>query len=64
VTDVIWFGDHFLELDEIINAETGIRNYGQWIKGDGQLYDISGRKLDKIQQPGIYIKKGKKVSVK
>ena len=64
VTDVIWFGDHFLELDEIINAETGIRNYGQWIKGDGQLYDISGRKLDKVQQPGIYIKKGKKVSVK
>ena len=30
----------------------------------GTLFDLQGRKLDRITQPGIYIKDGKKVAVK
>ena len=30
-------------------------------KGEGEWYDLQGRKLDKITQPGIYIKDGKKI---
>ena len=30
----------------------------------GTLFDLQGRKLDRITQPGIYIKNGKKVAVK
>ena len=28
------------------------------------LFDLQGRKIDKITQPGIYIKDGKKIAVK
>ena len=60
VTDIIWFGDHFLSLDEVITGVTSPAGR----KDEGDIYDLSGRKVKKIQQPGIYIQEGRKVSVK
>jgi hypothetical protein len=31
---------------------------------EGAIFDLQGRKLDKITQPGIYIKNGRKVLIK
>ena len=60
VTDIIWFGDRFLELDDLI---TGVSSpVGR--KDEGDTYDLKGRKVQKIKQPGIYINNGKKVSAK
>ena len=60
ITDIIWFGDRFLELDDLI---TGVSSpVGR--KDEGDTYDLMGRKVLKIKQPGIYIKNGKKVSAK
>lgn len=33
-------------------------------KAEGPVYDLQGRRIDKIAQPGIYIKGGKKILVK
>lgn len=35
-----------------------------WKTEEGSLFDLQGRKLDKITQPGIYIRDGRKVLVK
>ena len=58
---------------------TSLDTLKQWIDGvddfitgvddlerteDGAIYDLQGRKLDKITQPGIYIKDGRKVMIK
>ena len=40
---------------------TGIENVEAAQKADGELYDLSGRKLDKATQKGIYIENGQKV---
>ena len=41
---------------------TGIATMGKEM--DEVRFDLQGRKLEKITQPGIYIKDGKKVAVK
>ena len=40
---------------------TGIENVEAAQKADGELYDLSGRKLDKATQKGVYIENGQKV---
>lgn len=46
---------------DIDDEETGIKGigYGQWTTGD--IYDLSGRKINKMPKRGIYIVNGKKV---
>ena len=61
VTNIVWFGPEGMTLDEVIG--TDIRSTRQGTES-GDIYDLSGRKVQKIQHPGVYIKEGKKVSVK
>lgn len=61
VVDIVWFGPEGMNLEEVIG--TSIEAHTQ--SGDTEgVYDLSGRKLQRIQQPGVYIKEGRKVSVK
>lgn len=48
------------EAEEIITGVDGVETD---TKSD-VIYDLSGRKIEKITQPGIYIKNGKKVMTK
>lgn len=62
--NVIVFGPESLTLEQILNVyTTSVDEIPSETKSDA-IYDLSGRKIDKIRQPGIYIKGGKKVVVK
>ena len=57
-TDTVWFGADQAAIDAV-----GIRG----INADeinGTIYDLGGRKVNKIQRGGIYVVNGKKVAVK
>ena len=62
VTDIIWFGNEWCYfLDDVIGTDIHGTRQGT---ESGDIYDLSGRKVQKIQHPGVYIKDGRKVSVK
>lgn len=48
------------EAEDIITGVDGVEIDTK----DDVIYDLSGRKIEKITQPGIYIKNGKKIMVK
>ena len=66
----LWFGPDSMTLDaikaalgtaeEIITDVDGIESETK----EDVIYDLSGRKIERITQPGIYIKNGKKILVK
>lgn len=61
VVDTVWFGPDEKTIDKaIVTAINGVNALGT----DGTIFDLSGRKVEKIQRAGIYIVNGKKVSVK
>lgn len=47
----------------VIDGATGIDNIAEEQNADEGIYDLSGRKLDEISAPGVYIVNGKKVLV-
>jgi surface protein len=65
----IWFGSNIpLEqiealMDKVEEFITGVDDIEISTKDDA-IYDLSGRKIEKITHPGIYIKNGKKVMIK
>ena len=65
----IWFGPNIpLEriealMDKVEEFITGVDDIEISTKDDA-IYDLSGRKIEKITHPGIYIKNGKKVMIK
>ena len=61
VVDTVWFGADEKTIDKAI--ATSIRGINA-LGTEGNIYDLSGRKVEKIQRGGIYIVNGKKVSVK
>ena len=63
VEDTIWFGPNTATLDQIKDLETGVDEIRNETKPEG-IFDLQGRKLDKITQPGIYIRDGRKVLIK
>ena len=48
---------------DLIEQTTSVRSISSTDESS-TLYDLQGRKLEKITQPGIYIKDGKKIAVK
>ena len=61
VVDTVWFGENEKTIDKaIVTAINGLNALGT----EGTVFDLSGRKVEKIQRAGIYIVNGKKVSVK
>ena len=48
---------------QVGNPETGINNV-KAVNGENNIYDLTGRRIEKIVAPGIYIVNGKKVVVK
>ena len=48
---------------QVGNPETGINNV-KAANGENNIYDLTGRRIEKIVAPGIYIVNGKKVIVK
>ncbi len=61
VIDTVWFGADEKTIDKaIVTAINGLNALGT----EGTVFDLSGRKVEKIQRAGIYIVNGKKVSVK
>ncbi len=61
VVDTVWFGPDEKTIDKaIVTAINGVNA----LATDGTIFDLSGRKVEKIQRAGIYIVNGKKVSVK
>ena len=70
VSFTLWFGPADMTLDQIkaaIDAAeeiiTGVDGVESETK-EAVIYDLSGRRIEKITQPGIYIKNGKKVLIK
>ena len=61
VVDTVWFGADEKTIDKAI--ATGINGVNA-LGTEGTIFDLSGRKVEKIQRGGIYIVNGKKVSVK
>ena len=66
----LWFGPAEMTLDQLkalLNVAediiTGVDSVETDTKSD-VIYDLYGRKIEKITQPGIYIKGGKKILVK
>lgn len=61
VVDTVWFGENEKTIDKaIVTAINGLNAFGT----EGTVFDLSGRKVEKIQRAGIYIVNGKKVAVK
>ena len=50
-------------MDKVEEFITGVDDIEISTKDDA-IYDLSGRKIEKITHPGIYIKNGKKVMIK
>jgi hypothetical protein len=48
---------------QVGNPGTGINNV-KAVNGENTIYDLTGRRIEKIVAPGIYIVNGKKVVVK
>ena len=61
--NVIVFGPAGVNLNDIMDIYTGVDTIEGGTETDG-LYDLFGRKLDRITHPGIYIKGNRKVLVK
>ena len=60
--NTIVFGPQGATLNEILQQyATGIDEINANQSDNGDIYDLQGRKLEKITQPGIYIKDGKKI---
>ena len=60
--NTIVFGPQGATLNEILQQyATGLDEINANQNDNGDIYDLQGRKLDKITQPGIYIKNGKKI---
>lgn len=58
---LIVFGPKGVALKDLLSFyATGVDEIDEGTK-NGDIYDLLGRKLDKITQPGIYIKDGKKI---
>ena len=58
------YGGQIIDINLVVSLETGINNLldnGSVVKG---IYDMQGRKVETITQPGVYIVDGKKVLVK
>ncbi|MBR4066648.1 MAG: hypothetical protein IKJ97_07835 [Bacteroidaceae bacterium] len=58
------YGGQIIDINLVVTSETGINNLldnGSVVKG---IYDMQGRKVETITQPGVYIVDGKKVLVK
>lgn len=49
---------------DIKGATSGVENVGVAAEGEKVIYDLSGRKLNNADAPGIYVINGKKVLVK
>ena len=49
-------------IDGVDDFITGVDDID--VNDNADIYDLQGRKLDKITQPGIYIKNGRKVLIK
>lgn len=62
IEDFVWFSATGMSQEEIDEIITGIDVIE--ISNKSDIFDLQGRKLEKITQPGIYIKDGKKVAVK
>ena len=66
----LWFGPDVLNLDQIkaiLNEAEEIITGVDGIEVETKepvIYDLSGRRIEKITQPGIYIKNGKKILIK
>lgn len=61
-----WFAyvwEQFHSVIELITDEDAINEIAEAVK-DEAVFDLSGRKVEKVTQPGIYIKRGKKVMIK
>ncbi len=50
----------FMEDDEATGVDSAVKSQ----QGDGIIYDLSGRKVNRITRPGIYIRNGKKIVIK
>ena len=57
-TDTVWFGADQAAIDAV-----GIRGIND-DEIEGTIYDLGGRKVNKIQRGGIYVINGKKVAIK
>lgn len=58
------YGGQIIDINLVVSSETGINNLldnESVVKG---IYDMQGRKVETITQPGVYIVDGKKVLVK
>lgn len=65
VVDDVYFGADEETIDAAIEADEATAISGiNSINEAGSVFDLSGRKVEKIQRGGIYIVNGKKVSVK
>jgi hypothetical protein len=65
VVDDVYFGADEETIDAAIEADeaTAISDINS-INEAGTVFDLSGRKVEKVQRGGIYIVNGKKVSIK
>ena len=62
--NVIVFGPEGMSLEQLINVyTTGVDEIRSETKSDA-IYDLSGRKIEHITQPGIYIRDKRKVLIK
>ena len=70
VSFTLWFGPADMTLDQIKAAIDAAEEIITDVDGvesetkEAPTYDLSGRRIEKITQPGIYIKNGKKILVK
>lgn len=63
--NTIVFGPEGMTLEQVLSTyATGVVEIPSETKSNASIYDLSGRMIEKISQPGIYIKDGKKVVVK
>ncbi|MBO5787648.1 MAG: hypothetical protein J6R07_03130 [Bacteroidaceae bacterium] len=58
------YGGQIIDITLLVSAETGISNVSGNENAVKGIYDMQGRKIECITQPGIYIVDGRKVVVK
>ena len=62
--NVIVFGPESMTLEQVLSVyATSVDEIPSETKTVG-IYDLSGRRLERVTQPGIYIRDGKKVLIK